>query len=499
MFFVTDKKIDIDSLKGNLKNTQAGALVIFEGLVRDNNEGFKVESLEYEIFKELAQKEGEIVIKEALDRFNIIDAVCVHREGHLQITEDAVWIGVTSKHRSDAFKACSYIIDEIKLRLPIWKKEYYVDKLAEWVDCKGCYHHSSVQFTENEYYSKQAMLPSMVLGKQERLKKSRALVIGAGGLGSPVLTYLTTAGVGHITVADHDTLDVSNLHRQTLYSYEDLGKYKSDLAKQRLKQMNPFVHVKSIARIVDLNNIEELVKTHDVVVDCSDNFATKFLVHDTCYLNKTPLVQASIYQQEGQLQVYLPESSSGCMRCLWPKMPEAHCVGGCTDVGVLGASVGVIGSLQSLEVIELLLNQRTQAQSKSLLINLPDLEVLKVNRTKNNNCVLCSGEAKIKNLKLSNYLPPQSDFEVQASKSVNDILNNYTCIDVRSLTEINKEDLGKINKKDKYLLFCQKGIRSYKLTKELRERGFNNFYSLHGGISNLKNPETFSNLRTSFI
>ncbi|MBT4760665.1 MAG: hypothetical protein HOO06_03110 [Bdellovibrionaceae bacterium] len=496
VFMITDKKIDIAGLKNHLSNTQAGALVVFEGLVRDHNEGFEVKSLEYEIFKDLALKEGEVVLDEAMERFNITDAVCVHREGHLQITDEAVWIGVTSKHRADAFKACSYIIDEIKLRLPIWKKEHYVDQPAQWVDCKGCYHHTEVQFSEIEYYAKQSYLPSMQEGKQQLLKKSKVLVVGAGGLGSPVLTYLATAGVGHITIVDHDNLEVSNLHRQALYGHEDLGQFKADLAKKRLKQMNPFVHLKALTKKIDLSNVKDLVSEHDVVVDCTDNFSTKFLVHDACYLNKTPLVQASIYQQEGQLQVYLPESSSGCMRCLWPELPEAHCVGSCIEVGVLGASVGVIGSLQALEVIEYLLKHKTQAQSKTILVNLPDLDVLRINRTKNSKCVLCSSDSKvdskISKLEPVNYMSPKAEFELSASSVTEAMLLEYNCLDVRSLTEVHKQYLKLSNKKNKYLLVCQQGIGSYKIAKDLRGKGFDNFYSLRGGIKELKDPKIFN-------
>ena len=201
MFEIASQSLDPVSLSEELRSDQAGARVVFEGIVRDHNEGRSVSSLEYEVYRGLAVSEGKVILAEARERFDLLNATAVHREGHLQIGDIAVWVGVISAHRDAAYKASRYIIDEIKRRLPIWKKEHYRDGEATWVNCQGCSSTQPKHF-ESTYYSRQRHLPGIADGGQKKLAEARVLVIGAGGLGVPVLTYLTAAGVGHITVCD---------------------------------------------------------------------------------------------------------------------------------------------------------------------------------------------------------------------------------------------------------------------------------------------------------
>ena len=491
MFEITSKPINVTRLKEKLADNAAGALVIFEGLVRNHNEGESVSSLEYEAFKELAVSEGKAIIAEAKEKFEILDAACIHREGHLQIKDLAVWVGVTSAHRAAAFEACQYIIDEVKTRLPIWKKEHYISKDAEWVNCQACYNHSHIHYSEAEYYLSQMSLGSLGVAGQEKLKQAHVLVVGAGGLGSVVLSNLAGAGVGKITIADSDRVEINNLHRQHLYTVDDIGKNKADAAKARLIKMNPFVDVEAHVERLDLHNIVSFLKTCDLVVDCSDNFKTKFLVHDAAFLNKTPLVQASVYQQEGQLAVYIPKSEAGCLRCVWPDIPSESCVKSCTEAGIMPHTVTTIGALQAQEAIEILLGRTTDNHRQSSLINFPGMDIIKIERDKNDNCPLCSDKATITALKESNYTN-LAEFEVMIEDESQ--LENYVLIDVsveqselskmkkvRHIPASRSEELLQLDQNQNYLLLCQKGIDSLKLSKELRSKGHANFYSLRGG------------------
>ena len=173
--------------------------------------------------------------------------VASHRVGHLNIGGLAVWIGVTSKHRDAALKASRFLIDEIKLRLPVWKKEHYLDGETTWVNCQGCYHHTQVSFCKSEFYEKQICHSEIQNKGQDQLANAKVLVVGAGGLGCPALSYLAGAGVGQISICDGDRLEVTNLHRQTLYSHYDIGDYKAQLAKKRLTDLNPFINIKAVS------------------------------------------------------------------------------------------------------------------------------------------------------------------------------------------------------------------------------------------------------------
>ncbi len=500
MFEIINGPIDIEKLKKSLRNDEAGALVVFEGWVRNHNEGKGVSSLEYEAFESLACKEALKVIEEAKEKFDILDISAVHRVGHMDVGEPVVWIGVNSKHREAGFRACRYVIDEIKLRLPIWKKEYYISGKTEWVNCKGCYNHAHIHYSENKYYEKQLKLKNFGDKDQAQLKGSSVLVVGAGGLGCPALSYLAAAGVGEITICDGDLLEISNLHRQTLYSHSDIGEYKSILAKKRLKGQNPFITINALTHKVNTKNAKKIISEHDLILDCTDNFETKFLIHDTCFFLKKSLVQASIYQDEGQLQTFKFESDSVCMRCVWPEVPGQGIVGNCEDVGVLGVVPGVLGVMQATEALKVLLGWETKTIRNTLLVDLMDWSITPIKRNKVKSCPLCSEDPKIKNLIDAGH--GKADYEIDLSDLKCEDLSNYHFIDIRREEErdsslswekilisvpFKEAQDFKLPLNDKpVILICSKGIRSKNLAEHLRSIGKKEIFSLDGGVSSFQ-------------
>src|SRR3954454_6054450 len=256
-FSFTHEKINEGELRKQLQDPTAGGYASFEGWVRNHNEGHKVRHLEYEAFEQLAVKEGERIVAEAIKRFGIERAACVHRVGDLAIGDMAVWVGASARHRDEAFRACRFIIDEVKHRVPIWKKEHYVNGDSGWVNCERCalpgeheHEHEHAQAHAHAHgkhpprtatapdYSRQIALREVGSAGQARLRAASVLVVGAGGLGVPVLQYLAGAGVGHIGIIDGDRLEPSNLHRQTWYALADCGQEKAVLAAARVRALN---------------------------------------------------------------------------------------------------------------------------------------------------------------------------------------------------------------------------------------------------------------------
>lgn len=462
MFRLSGEPVSRELLIQELHNDKAGALVVFEGWVRNHNEGKPVTSLEYQVYEALAQKEGEKILHEAMHKFNLHHILCVHRFGHLKIGEAAVWIGATATHRDDAFKASRYVIDEIKLRLPIWKKEHYVDLKPEWVFCKD--HHTHVHFHEEDFYKKQTKVAD-----QGRLKSANVLVVGAGGLGCPVLTSLTAAGVGHIDVVDFDKISISNIHRQPLYSPEVVGEMKVTVAQNALSKLNPFIHVHGHNQRVSAENVERLISGKNLIIDCTDNLETKYLLHDACMKFRIPLISASIYQFEGQIRTFIP-GESGCLRCLSDKTPDDSKLGNCNDFGVLGSSVGTLGHMQANEALLYLMNGQNNTTKETFYFNMKTLTQMKIKNFKSPECRTCEGMVEIK--------ANEMEVKVSALHHMNAVL-----VDVRD-QEDHILDQYK-HSQSPVVVYCHRGVRSLKLVKEYRKLGFNHYYSLEGGACSL--------------
>ncbi len=350
--------------------------------MRDLNEGRRVTALDYEAFEALATAEGARIVDAALARHGAIAGRCVHRLGHLAVGDVAVWVGVAAPHRAEAFAACREIIDAIKHRLPIWKKEHYADGDSGWVNCEHAAGHGAADFD----YSRQRALPEVGDAGQARLAAARVLVIGAGGLGCAVLASLAGAGVGELTIVDPDRVDASNLHRQPLYSIADIGRPKAEAAAARLAAYNPGLSLRPVTQRFDAALADGLVAAADVVVDCTDNFAAKFLVNDAAMRARVPAVLASVYQYEGQLQVVRADRGGSCLRCQWPEPTRDGLVGNCVEAGVLGPVPAVLGQMQAMEVLKLLLDLPGQLQDELILVDLLAQGVRRLSAPRNPGC-----------------------------------------------------------------------------------------------------------------
>ena len=245
-------------------------------------------------------------------------------------------------------------------------------------------------------YARQIRLPSLGIEGQERLKGASVLVVGAGGLGSPVAIYLAAAGVGRIGVADADRVDLSNLHRQPLHRTEDIGSAKADSARETLGSINPHVRVDAIMQRVSRENALDLVTAYDVVVDGTDNFPTRYLLNDACVLTGRPLVYGSVDRFEGQVSVFATERGP-CYRCLFPKPPNPGTVQNCADAGVLGVLPGLVGTLQATEALKLILGIGDTLAGRLLLVDTMAMRFRTIGVERDLECPAC-GTREIRSL-----------------------------------------------------------------------------------------------------
>jgi adenylyltransferase/sulfurtransferase len=238
-------------------------------------------------------------------------------------------------------------------------------------------------------YKRHLMLPQLDMAGQQKLLDSKVLVIGAGGLGSPVLLYLAAAGIGYLTFYDPDTVEVSNLQRQVLHDSGQLGRAKSDSARERLNAINPDVHLTAVAESLEGDALTVQVAAADLVVDCSDNFTTRFAVNRACVAQSRPLVSGAVIRMEGQVSVFKGHlDDAPCYRCLYRE--DEYNDETCTSSGVLGPVVGIIGSIQATEAIKLLAGIGTDLCGRLLLL---DAEVMRFNEIrlkKDPACPVCS-------------------------------------------------------------------------------------------------------------
>lgn len=243
--------------------------------------------------------------------------------------------------------------------------------------------------SEWQRYARQIILPDLGIAGQQKLKQSKVLVIGAGGLGSPVSLYLSAAGVGVIGLADFDTIDSSNLHRQILYTEQDVGRPKVEVAAERLRLVNPYIDIVTISTRLTADNARSIIRDFDLVVDGTDNFATRYLVNDACVLEKKPYVYASILKFEGLLSVFAA-AGGPCYRCMYPESPPAGLAPSCSEGGVLGVLPGIMGTLQGLEALKLLLGMGTPMVGRVLQFDALAMSFREFEIDRDPECAICA-------------------------------------------------------------------------------------------------------------
>ncbi len=360
---------------------------------------------------------------------------------------------------------------------------------------------------EIQRYARHLMLPDVGLEGQKRLKAARVLLIGAGGLGSPLALYLAAAGVGHLGLVDFDVVDASNLQRQILHGTKDIGRSKLASARERIADINPFLELTTYETALTSANALEIVAQYDIVVDGTDNFPTRYLVNDACVLLGKPNVYGSIFRFEGQASVFSAHDGP-CYRCLFPEPPPPGMVPSCAEGGVLGVLPGLIGTIQATETIKLILGIGEPLIGRLLLIDALGAQFRSVKIRKNPLCPAC-GTREI--TKLIDYDElcgiPQAAAKMKAEGPMPEITplelaerlkrGGVDLIDVR---EPNEWEIARIpgarliplgdfpaaiptlDRNSEIVVQCRSGVRSGKAVRQLQEAGFTNVANLAGGI-----------------
>ncbi len=346
---------------------------------------------------------------------------------------------------------------------------------------------------EKQQYNRHLILNEIGENGQLLLKKAKVLVIGAGGLGCPVLQYLTAAGVGNIGIIDDDVVDQSNLQRQILYTVDDIGKSKATTAAERLSKLNPFVNFTVYNEQLNSVNAPSIFKEFDIIVDGSDNFETRYLSNDAAVIAGKPLVYGSIFKFEGQVSVFNYKNSA-TYRCLYPTPPKPGDVPNCSEIGVMGVLPGIIGSLQANEVIKIVCGIGEVLSNKLLLFDVLSMRQFTIKYSK-------SLEAEVKKLH-DNYAVfcgiPQIDKEITLTELESN-RDDYNLLDVRENWERKEKHIGgihiplgelpnRLNEIDidkPVVVYCKSGMRSKRAIELLRTEFLQtDFINLKNGLSN---------------
>jgi adenylyltransferase/sulfurtransferase len=358
-------------------------------------------------------------------------------------------------------------------------------------------------------YSRHLILPEVGLAGQKKIKATSVLCIGAGGLGSPIAMYLAAAGIGKIGIVDFDTVDYSNLQRQILHTDADVGRSKAESAKETIHGINPNVEVVIHNTRITSENALDLIRPYDIVVDGTDNFPTRYLTNDACVLLKKPNVYGSIFRFEGQASVFAPHLGGPCYRCLYPEPPPPGMVPSCAEGGVLGVLPGIIGCIQTTEILKLALGKGTTLVGRLQLFNALDMKFRELKLRRDPACPICGDHPTIKELidyemfcgivpEPENVGNPDEVTVQDMKKALDDPKLNIKVVDVREPDEyeIAKVDgvpllpLSQLNERfteldpnQQYYLHCKAGVRSMKALTFLRQQGFKYVKSVKGGIT----------------
>jgi adenylyltransferase/sulfurtransferase len=361
------------------------------------------------------------------------------------------------------------------------------------------------ELTEEERirYSRHILMPEVTLEGQKRLKQARILCIGAGGLGSPALFYLAAAGVGTIGLIDFDRVDLSNLQRQILHRTSDVGRKKTDSARERLRETNPNVALEVHEAQFTSENAQKLVSRYDLVVDGSDNFATRYLSNDVCVWEKKPNIYGSVFRFDGHSSVFAPHLGGPCYRCLFPEPPEPGTVPSCAEAGVLGVVPGIVGLIQAVEAIKLILRKGDSLVGRLLSFDALQMKFREFKIRRDSSCPVCGDNPTIFepidyevfcNAATTNAIPSISVIELQRKLETG---GELLVLDVREPFEFEiasiegsrliplgqlGERVDELQRERETVVLCKSGVRSARAVELLQRSGFGKAFNLEGGI-----------------
>lgn len=365
---------------------------------------------------------------------------------------------------------------------------------------------------EIERYSRHLVIPEVGLEGQQKIKSARVLMIGAGGLGSPIGMYLAAAGVGRIGIVDFDVISYSNLQRQVMFSTNDVGHSKAEFAKARLLEINPNVEIEIYNEKLTRDNALEIFKDYDIIADGSDNFATRYLVNDACVLLGKPFVSASILRFEGQVSFFNPQVGP-CYRCLYPLPPSAGDAPDCAEAGVLGVLPGIIGSIQANEIIKYIIGKGELLEGRLLLLDALTMKFREVKFEKDSSCPACAENPSITELidyeefcntkqnknPITKMANSETEISVEDYKKISADGKKHFLLDVREVFETEISSIGghiiplselrdrmrelPEDKDTEIIVYCRIGDRSHYAMLFLRDEGYTNVKNLLGGIN----------------
>ncbi|MDR1976144.1 MAG: molybdopterin-synthase adenylyltransferase MoeB [Campylobacteraceae bacterium] len=358
---------------------------------------------------------------------------------------------------------------------------------------------------ETARYSRHIILPNVGLEGQTRLKNARVLITGSGALGSPVALYLAAAGVGNIGIVDFDEVDVTNLQRQIIHTNKNVGKLKTESAKEGIERLNPLVKVTIFNTKLTSENALDIIKDFDIVADCTDNFPARYLINDACVLLDKPLAYGSIFRFDAQSSVFWAKKGP-CYRCLFPSPPPPELAPSCGEGGVFGAMAGIIGSIQANEVIKLILKAPDTLVGRLLVLDAWKMRFTQLSVKKDENCPICGNKPTIKALIDYDYFcaakePEVGSFEDISARELKQKIDKgekINIIDVREPFEFEMTNIkgsvniplnsvverkGEIDESKTSVIICKSGVRSVYAINALQRGGFKGeLLNLEGGI-----------------
>ncbi len=357
-------------------------------------------------------------------------------------------------------------------------------------------------------YSRHLIMPEVGIEGQQKLKQAGVLLIGAGGLGSPLGLYLAAAGVGRLGIVDFDKVDFTNLQRQIIHGTEDVGRLKVESARERIQSVNPEVEVKTVNVRLSKENVLDLVAGYDIVIDGTDNFPTRYLVNDACVFQKKPNIYGSIFRFDGQATVFYPFKGP-CYRCLYPEPPPPGMVPSCAEGGVLGVLPGIIGVIQATEAVKLIIGKGEPLVGRLLLYNALKMEFREVKLKRDPQCIVCGDRPTVKDLidyeafcgltrgEEAQGAASEHDLSPQEVKDLLEKKRTVVLLDVRepheyeivriegsrliSLSELHLRT-NELDTADTIITYCHHGQRSLQAIKTLEHFGFKKLKHLRGGI-----------------